>query len=1400
MTDPGPKPVEILARIQAGLQNDKAAKRLEAIQELIQQKFSSPAILHTLERMALHDKSKPVREAARQALDSPTHRYIQERTTLLRQKERRVLLNEIKTWEEDGLLDSRQAEIIRQKYDFDLRPIAPPPAPTLVPDKPGLPPIKVEPEPALSAAQALKKEVSPPPPPSPRQPEAPRPSLTQTLLSETSIKIALYLGAFFVIAAAAILAAVVETARLPILLIATILFAGGALVTRKKLPQPSFALFVVFSFLLPTDANVFADVLNLSAQANAGYWTFMFLLLALVWGFGTWFYISRLFSLAAFIALINSTVRLGEFMQAESEIYPVLMILAVLTGLGGTYLLKRWQSEKFGLPLFILSHVAQLGIILYALIVFFARIDDFPSLWNLINIVFWLLAFGAYLISNSILPFVLFPWLAAATLYPIPLLLTFSFSTDAVPAAISTWLWGALLATGSEITYRKQNKVRQYAFPLLAVSMFVILTGIIIGFVENILWGFWILLASTILYTIFQILKHRLHIWIPDIALGLGSYFTFFALPVMEKPDVFLGYQFLGASLLLLVPDLFLKADLSANKDWRWPLRAPGIFFTLLNVTLILPLATEEPGHAAIAYGIYALFFATYGIRYRKSWIGFYATASLAMTVILTLEHFDLTYWMPALTGLAAAYYIAGVLLIKRKPSSWSRMMRISGLTLAGLTALTGLTLPQEFRGWYILLTGGMFLAEMFIRKNSWMEIGADFFLPIGLALVLQGFEINKIAYQLLGAGLLLLTMDLVLSKVFSGKRPFDWVVIILGGLAVAASLFEPQPHSSWLVLLAGGLFLIEMFSRKNGWLELGAVIFLPAALVLFMRNLDVNPVGYYFLSVSLLWLTLDLILARVFLNERPLTWTTRGFGAATVFVNSLLLIANGSTWQVTWICFGVYAIYAFGYALWHKQALLGYAFTAFLPLTIFYLLLDLGQDNWLLPMMTPALTYYLIGLFLTRNEKFSAWGQMLRFSGMGLGSIVSLAATSTSQPDNGWFTLITAALFSVEMFSRQAGWAEAGIQLFFATGVFSLLGQTDVAGNFKWLAVSLTLLVTDLTLAQTFKGKREFAWISRGVGALVILLNSFALLDQPDFTIGAVCLGTYMLLFLAQALLYRLPFLGYLVSSYSALTIIAVLKIYGIDNWLLLVIILAAGYYIAGYTLRKHVSQEIENKPVLISLNWSFVLWTSGLGIGLLTTAISPFREGLSSAIPSAVTATMVTAEAFKRRNVWLGFPANALYLMAYFILLIELNVDEPQFFSVATAALGILMHYLLIRTGSRAGAFFTGMASQLGLLGTTYIQFISSEKLSFFAILFFQALAVLVYGIVIRSRSLVITPIIFAVLSVMTVLYGLLEGILPVILIGCTGLILLMLGIFAVIMRERLKQISERFNDWGA
>ena len=430
----------------------------------------------------------------------------------------------------------------------------------------------------------------------------------------------------------------------------------------------------------------------------------------------------------------------------------------------------------------------------------------------------------------------------------------------------------------------------------------------------------------------------------------------------------------------------------------------------------------------------------------------------------------------------------------------------------------------------------------------------------------------------------------------------------------------------------------------------------------------------------------------------------------------------------------------------------------------------------------------------------------MLRYSGLGLSTLVSLLAIVTFKESGGWYVLVTGLLFGIEMFSHRAGLAEAGMQVFFASGIYLLLQEANIARGYQWLGIALALLGTDLVLAHTYPEKRPIAWFSRGLGALVVLVNTLdLLLNNVDPRVSAICFAIYALFFLAQTFLYHQPLLGYSFTLYAVLTVIFTLQTFDQPKWMLPVTLLAVVYYAVGFALRKqktpnYTTSEASPAIAKISFTWPFVLWTSGLGAGLLATLISPTQGGLSAAIPTAVTATMVAIEAFERRNIWLGFPANALYLMAYFILLIELNVDEPQFFSIATAALGMLMHYLLTRAGSRTGAFITGMVSQLVLLSTTYIQFLSTERLVFFVVIFFQALAVLVYGIVIRSRSLVVTPLVFLVLSVLTVLYGLLQGILTVVLIGCTGFILLMLGILAVIMRDRLKQISERFSDWGA
>ena len=109
-------------------------------------------------------------------------------------------------------------------------------------------------------------------------------------------------------------------------------------------------------------------------------------------------------------------------------------------------------------------------------------------------------------------------------------------------------------------------------------------------------------------------------------------------------------------------------------------------------------------------------------------------------------------------------------------------------------------------------------------------------------------------------------------------------------------------------------------------------------------------------------------------------------------------------------------------------------------------------------------------------------------------------------------------------------------------------------------------------------------------------------------------------------------------------------------------------------------------------------------------------------------------------------------------------------------------------------------GMFSQFVLLGTTYIEMVNKNELGYFFLLFVQSIVILVYGLVIRSRSLTFFPIGFVTLGVITVVYSALKDIGTIFVIGCTGILLLMFGITAVLMRERIAKLGEKLSDWKA
>lgn len=1278
-----------LAQLLQGLQSEDENKVISALEALKTLTFSNEAIRSQLEKIGLHGSNRKVRSEARALLNYPANRAVMQRFNQnhLDRKTREFLLGEIKAWTRNELIEKEIADVLSRRYDFDIAPLPAQPKPfDAAQDKP------IQTQPAAVTPQATPTPVAPAPsvPQSPPAPPEPRPSLLQTLTSEASIKIYLYLGAFFVISAAAILGAVVPEFRLPILILGTFIFGGLAIAIKKRLPQPSFALFIVFSFLLPITANSLEETLREAFKLNQtfshGYWVFIFLLMAAIWSASVWLYESRLFSITAFGALILSFWQLGNLFEAETAIYSFLMGLAALAGLTGARRLKKWKDDKFVLPLFLASQILQVANLAASLGSF--GIDLFEpannNILNLVTFAVWALGTVFYIFSEKLYPFFAFPWLMAATLIPMPWFISVAFDLESLGSSLVLFVWGGLLAAASEIT-RRLESTKKYGLPVLLASLPGLTLAVFTGFVYETGLGMGIALAVAILFTTLHILQTRWWLWILALLSFTIAYFAFFELEFMQTLGIVFGYELVGITILFLLPDLILKKDWQENPQWRLPLRIAGTLF-LLTTSLAL-FTQSESRHVATVSFILAFFCTAYALAYRNSYLAYLPAAYLSLAVIHTINAFNLDAWLPALTALSVLYYLAGSVI--RKNEKWGAMLRNSGMTLGTLLSFTALILMKETGGWYALVIGLVFIIEMYLSRNGWFEIGTPVLFTLGAFLILNDLNVDKVAYQLL--------------------------------------------------------------------------------------------------TYSLIWVLTDLLVHLTYRQLRPLGIIVRGVAGGLTAINAVLLLTISTELDAA-ICFGVYTLIFTVDTFVYRNPPLGYIPAASLPLTIWVSLTHFNIDAWLPALTGLAVIYFLAGLALRANKD---WSYMLRNSALTLGSVLSLAALFILKETGGWYALVTGLLFIAEMYLRKDGMFEIGVPVLFTLGIFLILRDFNIERvTYHLLAYSLVWIVEDILAHLTFANPRPLKLIVQFIGGGMALMNSLYLFLETDSAAAALGFGVYTLLSLTVSLVYQKPALLYTFTITLPLFTAFLFRLFGMTQWIHPVIAVAILFYAAGFILRKRER----------AVGWDEVLWQSGLGLGVVVSIAAPILGGVDASIPVAIAATFWAVEAYARKNAWLAFPANGLYLLAYFIILSELNVDEPQFFSIGTALFGLVQHYLLTRAEIKTGAFIMGMFSQFVLLGTTYIELVNKSDLNYFFLLFLQSLIVLVYGIVIRSRSLTLFPIGFATLGVITVVYSALKDIGTIFVIGCTGILLLMLGVGAVLLRERITKLSEKLSDWKA
>jgi len=790
------------------LKSEDSQTRLAAATALGSLEIGNETSLSALERAAGQDDSQPVREAALQALQASVYRNLQRSSNRLTGPVRERILAEIERWAADGLIAAHTARLLTQRYHFA--------------------------EPSTQKAPEAK-------------PDEPRPSLSELLLSETTIKVALYLGAFFVVAAAFILAAVFEAARLPILGVATLGFLGAAAALKRRLPQASFVLFIVFSFLLPVDAAALFDLLNLSSNVEQLAWIIVTVFLTLIWVGGTLFYTSRFFSVVAQAALSAAAWQLGRWFDLTPVLDILLLELSALAALAGAQLLSlwqnkdtaRWRDKTFALPLFGLAQLQQVGVLgLSAIFIFTTLVDPIlpaPAWWIAIAAT-WLLGAMFYVISRRMTSFGLFSLLAVAAVLPVPLLFSGAFSPSTLVFAIIACVWGVGLAlTGEGLSRVQVAGLRAYAFYLIGGSAILFVAATIVGLTDRVAIGLAVLIVATLVYLGMTILRPRWWLWAGTLLAGTTAYFTVFFLPNLEAFDFYPGFVMLWPSLAMLAINLVARKRFHASKYWHLPPLVLGVICGGLTLLFLIATGWDEPDGATIAFIIIAAFLTLFSLLDQRPIVGSGVTTTLALAVIFGLVHFEQERWVTPLIVLAALYYFGAFILAKvSTQDQWASVLRWSGLILGALVAVTA---PIQGGAAAVIgtaLAATFFVIEGFQRKNIWLGFPATLLYLGAYFILLIELDISQPQVYSIGAALLGFIMHYLLVRSHS-----NWAAFFTGLISQLILL------STTYIQMVGTerfLFFSVLFAQS--------IVVLTYGLVIRSKSLTVTPVIFVVLGV----------------------------------------------------------------------------------------------------------------------------------------------------------------------------------------------------------------------------------------------------------------------------------------------------------------------------------------------------------------------------------------------------------------------------------------------------------------------------------------------------------------------------------------------------------------------
>ena len=760
---------------------------------------SSLEILRALEDIALHDPIETLQAAALETLRAPVHREFQwrHRTSTYHSQ---VIQTQIKVWQSDKLITPQQANVLRERYPFET-----------------------------TSSKKQKTETAQ---------EAPR-SLKDMLLSEATMKIALYLGAFFVIAAAFIFAIVIESARVPILTL--VVFAGfaTALVLFKRLSPVSFVFFAIGSLLIPIDAWVIMDLNFTQLQSTDLYWMVVCAVMAMVWFGGTYLYRSRLFSVLGLWASTASAFLLADIIHGSAHANVLLVAIPTLGALGCSYYLRRLGDKVLFRPLFLAAQVQQFLLLAFSVGL---SVTDPPDgnlperLWWLGIALTWLLGTGFYTASYALTKFKPFPLLAVGVLLPVPLFAASVFDPGIQVLAVVAWVWGLGLAFSGQVSCNSSRDYFRTFWPYLYGGSAAIYTlAALLGISELIGLGIGLLVGTSLVYLGLVIWQHKTFPWSASLVAALWAYLAVFTtepLKVLEIPSEF----------IMLVPAcIFLGGELAARRlqqvsgRWFWPLRILGLLVAGLSTIFAFLNGIDTPWNAVINFVILAAFATFYTLWDGRASIGFAATTSLGLAIPYIVLGLEWDHWLVLVYGLAACYWVVGTALdMSAKGKGWSLVLRISGLALGTAGALSA-----AFQGGALSILGTAFIASFFViegfrLRNVWLGFPANLLYLGAYFMALVELEVSEPQYFSIGAALLGIVMHYLLV------RSKNYLAATITGVIAQLILL----NTTYIQMIANDEFIFFFI------IFLQSLVLLVYGLVVRSKSFVITPLIFVVVSV----------------------------------------------------------------------------------------------------------------------------------------------------------------------------------------------------------------------------------------------------------------------------------------------------------------------------------------------------------------------------------------------------------------------------------------------------------------------------------------------------------------------------------------------------------------------